>query len=283
MKRGLIIVSCALGAFSLQDIAKPEHVPDSEHAAVSSRAGLIRIEPRRGASFAEEEAAPGPPGPPGPMGPIVGPHGMPGPTGPQGPQGDPGPQGPMGANGSGVMGMVGEPGPRGAPGPTGIDGPKGDIGSWGPPGPPGEQPREIGEWETSLDSYDGITTALETHSEALREMMDKKQQLMQDNMEDLKVRLSSLANGTVSLGSLSKVMIKQMNEVAEEDENTAFEAAHLKSVSNGDAREAEKLEAVAVDAEAAKKECKDCAKANAVGTRLSAAALLSLAAVLASA
>jgi len=128
-----------------------------------------------------------------------------------------------------------------------------------------------------LDSYDGITTALETHSEALREMMDKKQQLMQDNMEDLKVRLSNLANGTVSLGALSKVMIKQMNEVAEEDENTAFEAAHLKSVSNGDAREAEKLEAVATDAEAAKKECKDCAKGSAIGSHISALSLVALA------
>merc|ERR1719482_1352977 len=126
------------------------------------------------------------------MGPIIGPLGNPGAPGPLGAQGDPGPQGPMGVNGSGVLGVVGPPGPRGAPGPTGIDGPVGDRGIWGPPGTSGDQPQEIGEWETSLDSYDGIVGALETHSETLRDLMEKKQEIIQNRMQTLRMRLAAL-------------------------------------------------------------------------------------------
>jgi len=229
---------------------------------VNTKGSMMRVEtPTRSALIDVVDAggAPtGPPGPPGPMGPIIGPHGMPGYTGPMGPQGDPGSQGPMGANGSGILGQVGPPGPRGSPGPTGIEGPSGDKGNWGPPGYPGEQPREIGEWETSLDSYDGIVSALETHSESLRDMMGKKSDLIDDDMEDLKMRLSKLANGTVSLSLLSKAMVSEMEKTAKEGGITAWEAAHMKGISLKDAREAEKLEAVALDTKVAAKKCKDC-------------------------
>jgi len=204
---------------------------------------------------------PGPRGAPGPMGAIIGPHGFPGPPGALGPRGDPGPQGPIGVNGSGIMGLVGGPGPKGSPGPTGIDGPVGDRGVWGPPGTGGDQPREIGEWEQGLDSYDGIVSALETHSETLRNLMDKKQEMAQGRMEALKMRLAALSNGTVSLALLSKAMVGQMSGLAKQGEDMSFNAAHLRKLFTGEVREAEKLSSVAADEQLAKEKCKDCAAA----------------------
>jgi hypothetical protein len=225
---------------------------------------------------------PGPQGPPGPMGPIIGPHGFPGPPGAMGPQGDPGPEGPLGVNGSGVLGLVGPPGPKGAPGPTGIDGPNGDRGVWGPPGAPGDQPQEIAEWETSLDSYDGIVSALETHSETLRDLMDKKYGTVQDRMQVLKMRLAALANGTVSLEMLSKAMVSQMGGVAKQGQEVAFNAAHLRKLFTGDYREAEKLASVATDTQLQKEKCKNCGEdveALATSSHLSMLVILAFASV----
>lgn len=206
------------------------------------------------------DGAAGPPGPPGPMGAIIGPHGMPGAPGATGEQGDPGIMGPLGANGSGVLGFVGPPGPKGAPGPSGIDGPFGDRGPWGPPGRGGDQPMEIGEWETGLDSYDGIVGALETHSETLRNMMDNKQTLIEDRMNNMKTRLADLANGTVSLELLSKGMVAQLDGVARAGEGTSYNAAHLRKLFTGDVRESQKLAQVATDEQVATLKCKDCEK-----------------------
>jgi hypothetical protein len=166
--------------------------------------------------------------------------------------------GPEGVNGSGVLGLVGPPGPKGAPGPTGIDGPHGDLGVWGPPGTPGDQPPEIAEWETSLDSYDKIVSALEEHSETLRNLMDKKHESVGERMQKLRMRLAKLANGTVSLELLSKSMVQMMGGVAQQGENVAFNAAHLRKLFTGEIREAEKLAAVATDEEVAHEKCKDC-------------------------
>jgi len=213
--------------------------------------------------FVEPAAGPaGPAGPPGPMGAIIGPHGMPGAPGGVGEQGDPGIMGPLGGNGSGVLGAVGPPGPKGAPGPSGIDGPAGDRGGWGPPGGPGDQPMEIGEWETGLDSYDGIVAALETHSESLRNMMDNKQNLIEERMGNMRTRLSNLANGTVNLEMLSKGMIAQLDGVAKAGEGTSFQAAHLRKLFTGDVRESQKLEQVATDEAVASLRCKDCEKSS---------------------
>jgi len=231
----------------------------SEDAAPASL--LEKEQAGHGVDFEAALEVPGPngePGPPGPMGSIIGPHGFPGGPGSIGEQGDPGIQGPLGANGSGVLGFVGPPGPKGAPGPTGIDGPFGDRGPWGPPGTGGDQPAEIGEWETGLDSYDGIVTALETHSETLRNMMDKKQELIQDRMENLKVRLSTLANGTVNLELLSKSMVGQLDGVAKAGEGVAYNAEHLRKLWTGDVREANKLASVATDEKIVQLNCKNC-------------------------
>jgi len=224
-----------------------------------------------------EDGTPGPPGPPGPFGPIVGPHGYPGPPGQMGPQGDPGPVGRAGVNGSGVLGLVGPPGPKGAPGPSGFDGPKGDAGMWGPPGAPGDQPAEIGQWETSLDSYDGIVSALEQHSESLRNLMDKKQELVGQRMQALRLRLAALSNGTVGLELMSKAMIAQMNGVAGNGEKTSFNAAHLRKLFTGEIREAQKLAGVATDAEVQKKKCESCIQAKAWSAHLSMLVVLFLA------
>jgi len=207
----------------------------------------------------KEPASPqGPPGPPGPPGASTGPHGYPGQTGLHGPQGPPGPQGPMGANGSGIMGLAGAAGPRGAQGHAGIDGPHGPPGHWGAPGNPGDAPKEMAEWERSLDSYDGIVTTLEEHSEKLRDMMDKKEQLMKANVQDLKVRLGSLANATVSLEMLSKVMVANLTEEGRDVSRTAWEAAHAKAINMADIREAHVLQAVATDELVKAEKCKDC-------------------------
>lgn len=240
--------------------------------AGSNSASLVEKETDEQAQASDPGAAgvtpcaggpPGPPGPPGPYGSIIGPHGMPGPPGVEGAQGDPGVVGPIGVNGTGVLGVVGPPGPRGAPGATGVDGPTGDRGTWGMPGVGGDQPAEIGEWETGLDSYDGIVSALETHSETLRNMMDKKQDLVVDRMEALKMRLSALANGTVNLATMSKAMIGQLNGVATAGEGTSYNAAHLRKLWTGEVREAEKLEVVATDEKIQRAACKDCADADA--------------------
>lgn len=243
---------------------KPRHQDVQPGEALLSRASgsdsalFLRREGEGGLQIESVEGAPGPPGPPGPIGPMMGPHGYPGPPGPQGPQGDPGPVGVIGVNGSGVLGLAGSPGPRGAPGPTGIEGTHGERGPWGPPGPGGEHPREIEEWEQSLDSYDGIVGALETHSESLRDLMDKKADMMNDKMMLLRMRLAGLANGTVSLEMLSKAMVSQMGGVAGAAAGTSFDAAHLRSLFTGEVREAEKLAAVATDEEVQKAKCKDC-------------------------
>jgi len=117
---------------------------------------------------------------------------------------------------------------------------------------------EIGEWETGLDSYDGIVTALETHSETLRNMMDKKQTLIEDRMSNLKTRLADLANGTVSLELLSKGMVAQLDGVARAGEGTSYNAAHLRKLFTGDIRESNKLAQVATDEAVAALKCKDC-------------------------
>lgn len=111
-----------------------------------------------------------------------------------------------------------------------------------------------------MDSYDGIVSALETHSEALRDLMDKKAEMTSDRMMVLRMRLASLANGTVSLAMLSKAMVAQMGGVAGAASGTSFDAAHLRSLFTGEVREAEKLASVATDEQVAKEKCKDCAE-----------------------
>jgi len=240
----------------------------SPHAdvQVSAGASLIRVESPRPKALVEKAASsqevdvndPGPRGPPGPYGPIIGPHGYPGAPGVIGTQGDPGPQGPIGVNGSGVLGAVGPVGPRGAPGPTGVDGPTGDLGMWGPPGRSGDAPPEISEWENSLDSYDGIVSALETHSETVRSVMEAKHTKMTERAQALRLRLAALSNGTVSLAMLSNAMVEQMNAVGADGQAQAFNAAHLRKLFTGDTLEAQKLAAVAMDAQLAKAKCKNC-------------------------
>jgi len=258
-------------------IEQPPHaaLPDSSHLDVAGAHPAVLMKKEGGDTlgvgdnFNLQLGAPGPRGPPGPLGAIIGPHGMPGTAGSLGAQGDPGPQGPRGVNGSGVLGLNGSPGPRGAPGPTGVDGPKGDRGLWGPPGRGGDQPQEIGEWETGLDSYDGIVSALEIHSETLRNMMDKKEEAMQDRVQALRMKLATLANGTVSLETFSKAMVSQMNGVSVAGEETAFNAAHLRKLFTGNVREAEKLASVATDTAVARKKCTNCENYSA-STHLSA-------------
>jgi len=130
---------------------------------VKDGARLVRTEaPRAGSSLVDQDRAdgevntPGPPGPRGPPGAVIGAHGLPGAHGEPGRTGEPGAEGPMGANGTGTMGIMGPPGPRGAPGPTGYEGPRGPEGNWGHPGLPGDHPAELQQWETTLDSYDGL-------------------------------------------------------------------------------------------------------------------------------
>jgi len=91
--------------------------------------------------------------------------------------------------------------------------------------------------------------------------MDKKQELVQDRMQQLRMRLAALANGTVSLELLSKAMVSQMNGLASAGETTAFNAAHLRKLFTGNAREAFKLAGVATDAEVARAKCKGCEEA----------------------
>lgn len=271
--------------------------------AVTTKGAMLRLEPSRpeeGSALSErdqellvktarsddgglvivaDDGSPGPQGPPGPMGAIIGPHGFPGAPGQMGEKGNPGPQGHRGVNGTGILGQMGATGANGAPGPTGVDGPRGEQGPWGPPGAPGDQPRELAEWETNLDSYDAIVAALETHSETLRDKMDKKHEMVGDKIQQLRMRLASLANGTVSLNMMSKEMVKQMNGVAKAGEETSFNAAHLRKLFTGGVREAEKLASVAADTELAKEKCKDCKENSAWSSHVSALVILGFACV----
>lgn len=268
------------------------HQSDAAAMAVSTKGNMMRVEPRKSedSSLVDasdpygstrllfiDDGAPGPQGPPGPAGPIIGPIGYPGASGPMGDKGEPGQPGPPGVNGAGVIGKVGPQGPRGAPGPTGINGPRGERGLYGMPGAPGEQPKEIGEWETSLDSYDGIVTALETHSESLRNMMDKKHESVEGRMQQLRQRLATLGNGTVTLEKLSNAMVEQMNGVAGAGEKVSFDAAHLRKLWTGEVREAEELEKVATDEQIAKRKCKSCIENGAWSRHLSAGVAIVLA------
>lgn len=204
------------------------------------------------APVAAKAAGTPPAGPPGPIGPIVGSPGRQGAPGRQGPQGDPGPRGEKGQNGAGIMGRVGPVGPRGAPGPKGVEGDKGELGPYGPPGKSGEQPKEFGTWETTLDGYNNVVTALGKHSEGIKTLMDKKLDLLEDEKTNLKLRINNLANGTVSLGALSKAMVKGLQQTAKEGDATAFQVSHMKAVQHSEVREAEKLQAVAAEAQSAK-------------------------------
>lgn len=203
----------------------------------------------------------GQPGPPGPYGAILGPHGQPGPPGAQGETGDPGRDGPRGVNGTSLFGAVGPPGPKGAPGPTGIEGKPGPQGVWGPPGTPGEAPVAIGEWEASLDSYDGIVGKLETNSENLRNLMETKHEQVEDRMQALRLRLAKLANGTVSLSLMSKSMVAMAKKLASAGSDITFDASHMRKLFTGDIRTAEKLASTAADSIVAHEKCEDCKEA----------------------
>jgi hypothetical protein len=136
------------------------------------------------------------------------------------------------------------------------------------------------EWEQALDSYDQIVTALETHSESLRDLIESKHDAMQDKMAKIRMRLSTLTNGTVNLEMLSKAVVKHLNSDNWVAGQTATEAGHLAHLFSGDLREAQKLNAVARDAATAAKKCKDCAEnlAN-PGVQISVFALASIAAL----
>jgi hypothetical protein len=114
------------------------------------------------------------------------------------------------------------------------------------------------EWEQALDSYDQIVSALETHSESLRDLMEKKHDDMREKLSDIRMRLAALTNNTVSLEMLSKAMIKHLNSDDYIAGQTATEAGHLSHLFSADLREAQKLNEVAKNAALAKAACKDC-------------------------
>merc|ERR1719440_1507151 len=156
------------------------------------------------------------------------------------------------------MGPLGAPGQPGAPGATGTGGGKGDIGPWGPPGPTGDAPAAMAEWETSLDSYDGIIAGLETHSEKLRNLLETKQDNSESKMQELRIRLAKIANGSVDLQLMSKGMIAQMSGLARKGHELAYNATHLRKLFTGEIRDAEKLAAVEGDMVANAMKCEDC-------------------------
>lgn len=284
MQRGLLSVLVLTSGFLLAfaDLKTATITADGSVGpddTVKDSARLVRMEaPRVGSSLVEQDPATdpaGPPGPPGPPGALIGPHGMPGRHGDIGETGAPGPEGPMGANGTGTMGAVGPPGPRGAPGPTGYEGPRGDAGPWGHPGLPGDHPAELQQWETTLDSYDGLVSKLEEHSEKLRDAMEQKSDFIDDKMMALKMRLHSLANNTVNLASLSHATYAQLQDADIHAGKSAFEAAKLAPVSHDDIREAIRVGALANDEETASLKCKDC-QGSAWSSHLSALAILGL-------
>jgi len=88
--------------------------------------------------------------------------------------------------------------------------------------------------------------------------MEKKHEKVSDRMEALRMRLSALANGTVSLEMLSKAMVGQMDGLAKSGQEASFNAAHLRKLFTGDYREAEKLASVAMDEQLQKEKCKNC-------------------------
>jgi hypothetical protein len=114
------------------------------------------------------------------------------------------------------------------------------------------------EWEQSLDSYDQIVTALETHAENLREVMESKHDAMQDKMSKIRLRLSALTNNTVNLEMLSKAVVKHLNSDNWVAGQSATEAGRLAHLFSGDLREAHRLNAVARDAHTFAKRCKNC-------------------------
>jgi hypothetical protein len=142
-------------------------------------------------------------------------------------------------------------------------------------------PVEIGEWETSLDSYDGIVSGLETHSETLRNALQTKGEDIEHRMQELRLRLATIANGTVSLSLLSRGMLAQMEGLAKNGQEVAYNSAHLRKLFTGEIRDAEKLSSVATDTLVAHEECEGCQKSaeNAAwSTHLSALLSLCLAA-----
>lgn len=119
---------------------------------------------------------------------------------------------------------------------------------------PGAQPKEFGVWETTLDGYNNVVTALGKHSDGIKTLMDKKLDLLEDEKTNLKLRINNLANGTVTLGALSKDMVKGLQQTEKEGAATAFQVSHMKAVQHSEIREAEKLQAVAADAKSSKME-----------------------------
>lgn len=221
----------------------------------------------------------GPPGPPGPPGYMTGPHGMPGRPGIMGQTGDPGPIGARGVNGSDIIGLVGPPGRKGAPGATGVEGPRGVPGGYGPPGLPGDQPHEIAQWETSLDSYDSIVTALRTHTDSINDLLAKKNDQIDQRLSKIRARLTNLASSTGALAHLTKEQQANLAQLFKAAGVQATDAAYLHRINTGDVREAEKLWGVATDTLVQKRKCKDCKGASA-RSLLSNAVLFTLVSVL---
>lgn len=249
---------------------------DAAHVAPAANGPVVKTQPPTVGSLQETSELVGVPGPPGPKGPpgapgsLIGPHGFPGPPGPIGAQGDPGPQGPIGVNGSGVLGFVGPPGPKGSPGPTGVDGPVGERGVWGPPGRSGDHPMEIEEWERTLDSYDGIVSALETHSESVRNLLEKKADIMDTKIGIMRMRLAGLAYETGTLHLMTKGQQIKLYKLLKATGDEVAAAAALHGIYGSDVRDAKKLGAVAADEMAAAEKCKNCNGARGIGFPLGA-------------
>lgn len=194
----------------------------------------------------------------------LGPAGMQGAPGDKGPTGEPGPRGPPGlpgAAGAGIQGPPGPPGARGSPGPSGYDGDQGQLGAQGPPGPQGDHPHEIDQWETSLDSYDAILTALANHSKDITGIMTEKERNISQRLFKLGTRLAALTEGKKSLEQLSQEIVTNLGSALQAGQGTAFDAAHLRAIKHDDVREAIKLASVQTDQTVAAQKCKDCSSA----------------------
>merc|ERR1719440_692529 len=128
----------------------------------------------------------------------------------------------------------------------------------GIPGLPGDSPTEMAQWETSLDAYAGLVEALKSHTTEFNDALDKKGDEMDKRLMSIRLRLSMLAAKTQQTKSLTHNQLTNLKSLLKAAGMTSESVEYLNHVRTSDVREAERLQAVAIDEMVAKRKCEDC-------------------------
>jgi hypothetical protein len=112
--------------------------------------------------------------------------------------------------------------------------------------------------ETTLDSYNSIVEALKTHTGQVSNLLERKNDQIDQRLSNIRFRLAALASKTATTERLTKEQQENLHSLLKEAGLTAESAHMLNHIRMADLREAQKLQGVATNAIVAKKMCQDC-------------------------